>query len=151
MPKHINNGDCLKCDEIFARYPGFHFGLRSWFEEIQTKDPSAHVSCAGRGRIEQEEYFKKKTSRAHWKESAHNYNAALDVFRLTQQGASYDRSWFKDTVGIAVEIHNSFVPDFHLEWYGAPEAKFKELPHVQIYQWRNYVRLGLLHLVEKEI
>lgn len=136
--RHVNNGNCEKCDELFDLYPGFHEGLRNWFKALQKKNPDAHISCAGRGQKEQEECFKKKTSRALYGQSAHNYNVALDLFRLTHLGASWDAVWFRNVVGTAVYNANR-EPDrrFEIEWYGQPGSKFFELPHCEVEGWRS--------------
>ena len=139
MAKHVNNGDCEKCDEIFDRYPGFHAALRSWFKTLQKKVTDAHISCAGRGYEEQEEAFQKGLSRAHYGQSAHNYNGAIDLFRLTLPGgASYDKPWFRDKVGSAV-FRNNADPEAKVElnWYGKPGASFYELPHVEVQTWKT--------------
>lgn len=135
-PKHINNGACPKCAELFDKFKGFHAGLREWFEEIQAKHPEAHISCAGRGRADQELFFKQGSSKAKFGQSAHNFNAALDIFKLHMNGAEWPREWFKSVVAPAVKAHNEN-PDsvFKLNWYGEPGAKFYELPHVEIKDW----------------
>jgi hypothetical protein len=138
MTRHLNNGRCPKCVEIFDRFPGAHQGLRTWFfQEIQKKTPDAHVSCVGRGRADQEDAFKKGTSKAQYGQSAHNYNVAIDIFKLHLNGAEWPRDWFKANVGPAVARHNQSGADFKLNWYGAPGSKFFELPHVEILNWRD--------------
>ena len=136
MQKHINNGNCQKCDEILNRYQGFDAGLRAWFKALQKLHSDAHISDAGRGKKDQEKYKNSGNSRANYGQSAHNYNAAIDIFRQTLQGLSYDTNWFKEVVGEAIDAHNNS-SSFKLEWYGAPNAKFKELPHVQLANWKN--------------
>jgi hypothetical protein len=135
---HQNDGNCAKCDDVFDKYPGFHAELRAWFKALQKKKPEAHVSCAGRGYADQEEAFQKGLSRAHYGKSAHNFNAAIDLFRLTAtNGASYDKPWFRDTVGTAV-FKNNAEPDrkVELNWYGKPGASFPELPHIEVQEWK---------------
>lgn len=138
MNRHVNNGKCEKCQDIFEAYPGFHVGLKAWFEGLQKKDPSAHISCAGRGKVDQEAALASGASKAHYGQSSHNFNAAIDIFRLTQAGASWDRPWFRDSVGTAVYKHNAN-PDkkFDINWYGMPGAKFFELPHVEVDGWKD--------------
>lgn len=144
--RHINNGECDKCDLLFRRYANFHPGLRLWFRSLQFQNPDAHVSCAGRGMADQEAAFRAGWSRARWKKSAHNYNVALDLFRLTQFGLAYDVPWFRDIVGKAVDKHNlDTKKEFAIKWYGAPNSKFFELPHVEVDGWPS---LGTLVLVE---
>lgn len=134
--KHINNGECDRCDNVLRRYKDFHPGLRLWFRSLQYAYPEAHASCAGRGRSDQEAAFKNGYSRARWEKSAHNYNMALDLFRLTQQGLSYDVPWFRDIIGKRIEAHNNDPKRvFTIKWYGAAGSKFFELPHVEVDGW----------------
>lgn len=140
MTHHLNTGSCQKCVEIFDRFPGFHLELRAWFIALQAVNKDAHISCAGRGRAEQEDCFTRGASKAHYGQSSHNYNAAIDIFRLTQAGgASWDKPWFEVVIGPAVHAAT-----IQLKWYGEPGATFYELPHVEIAAWRS---LGLV-LVE---
>lgn len=140
--KHENTGTCRKCLEIMDRYPGLHQGLRSWFLGLQKAVPTAHVSCAGRGKADQEAAVKAGASRAHWGGSGHNWNAALDVFELG--GADprnlYERAWYDK------ELAPRLTPE--LEWYGTPGAKFPELPHVEVKGWRELAKNGKIKLVE---
>lgn len=129
MVKHTNNGRCEKCAEIFDKYPGFHAGLRDWFTEFQAKFPNSHISCAGRGREDQEACVKAGTSRAHFGQSAHNFNAAIDVFWIVQGDLSYDRTLYTGT--IPPNLPGVF------KWYGAPGASFPELPHIEVAGWAN--------------
>lgn len=142
MSKHQNNGKCPQCAKIFDRYPGFHLALRFWFEDFQSKHPEAHISCAGRGEIDQEAALIKKASKAHWKESSHNWNAAIDLFEMAGEkiGDIYEVKWF-------FEVLFPNLPDW-LKWYGAPGSKFKELPHVEVANWKALTENGLLKLVE---
>lgn len=141
--KHLNDGKCEKCLLIFDRYPGFHQGLKNWFIQIQASNPEAHISGAGRGKLEQEEYFVKKTSNAHYGQSAHNFNAAVDIFRLHQNGAEWPKTWFTDIVKPAIEAHNA-AASFKIKWYGMPGSAFYELPHCEVDGWKT---MGL-NLVE---
>lgn len=137
---HANNGKCEKCLEIINLYPSFNNDLLMWFQIFQAKYPEAHVSCAGRGKQMQEDVLNRGSSRAHWGESAHNYNCAIDIF-INKSGLNiYDRAWF-ETI-LAPEI-----PDF-LNWYGAPGAAFPELPHIEVKNWRDLKAQKLIELVE---
>lgn len=133
---HINNGECPKCALIFDKYPGFHQGLRDWFKDLQRCVPDAHISCAGRGRAEQEQAFKSGHSNARYGQSAHNFNCAIDLFRLTQQGLSYDVPWFRNTIAPYIYGWNKAMHSFQIEWYGANGAVYYELPHCQVQNWR---------------
>lgn len=139
---HKNDGKCQQCQVIFNRYPGFHSGLRRWFEDFQADHPEAHISCAGRGKQDQEDCFRKKASRAHFGQSSHNVNAAIDIFSEVPGKDIYDLDWYK-------KILAPEVPSW-LAWYGAPEFKdkFPEFPHVELRAWRNLLAKGQLTLVE---
>ena len=146
---HINTGNCDKCEQILNTFPGFHAELKAWFKKTQQKVKDAHISCAGRGRSEQEAAFQSGASRAHYGESSHNFNCAIDVFRLTLTGASYDRPWFRDSIGTAVYSNNADPARMvELKWYGMPGSKFLELPHIEVNDWKALAEQGLVKLVE---
>lgn len=141
--KHTNNGKCLKCGEIFDRYPNFNQQLRSWFVKFQAKHPEAHISCAGRGFADQEAAKTAGASRASYGQSAHNYNCAIDLFVMDFKNYPdqlYPKKWF-DTV-LAPEV------PFFLNWYGAPGQPFPELPHLEIREWRGLRAQNMASLVE---
>lgn len=143
--KHVNNGSCPKCEEIFNKYPGFHSGLKQWFKEIQTKNPEAHISAAGRGKAEQEEYFQKGTSKAHYGQSSHNFNAAIDIFKLHLTGIEWPKDWFTSVVEKALDTHNNNPESqFKIKWYGKKGSPFFELPHCEIDGWKNITELKLV-------
>lgn len=138
---HLNTGNCQSCLLIINKYPNFHSGLLGWFTSLQKANPEAHVSCGGRGRVDQESDFSAGRSRAHYGQSAHNYNCALDLFRLTLQGASWDKPWFNSVIVNAVDLQNSNPSKtFDILWYGLPGSPYYELPHIEIMSWRS---LGL--------
>lgn len=137
---HDLSGDCPSCLNIFSKYSNFNSQLQNWFKEIQSKHPEAHISCAGRGRLSQEELYQENRSRAPWGHSAHNYNAAVDIFELRGDRAVWDREWFDRIIGAQL------MPEF--KWYGYPGSEFYELPHVEISNWRVQLAQGLLHPVE---
>lgn len=144
LPRHINNGACPRCLIIIQRYPGFHPQVLQWFKDFQFKRPEAHCSCAGRGELEQEHAFITGASKAQWRESAHNFNAALDLFELQGEIKNiYEPAWFEKILAPAV-------PQW-LNWYGRKEAPFKELPHVELRDWRVLAAQGFLTLVEPDI
>lgn len=139
--KHLNSGHCDKCHAIIVRYPGFYEPLIEWFLDFQMRHPEAHVSCAGRGRLDQEAFYHRGVSQAKYGESAHNYNAALDFFEMTGDMRSiYEESWF-------ASVLRPNVPSW-LEWYGEKDSEYPELPHVEVRNWRKLVDMGLLTLVE---
>lgn len=140
-PKHINSGDCPKCDLIFNRYPDFYAPLRDWFKEFQSEHPEAHISCAGRGEQDQMEAFLKKVSRAEWGASAHNYSAAIDTFAMLPGDTNiYNRAWYEKT--LKPELAG------WLKWYGAPGSPFPEICHIEVAEWRALLKAGALVLVE---
>lgn len=141
--KHTNNGDCLKCEEIFNRFPGFHQGLKTWFKQIQKNNPDAHIAAAGRGKVEQEQYLKAGTSKASYGKSAHNWNCAIDIFRMHQNGAEWPKSWFSEVIEKAVDEHNK-TATFKITWYGKPGSKFYELPHCEVSDWKKDTTLKLV-------
>lgn len=138
--KHENDGYCEKCHQIINRYPGLYTPLLEWFKFFQKNHPEAHISCAGRGEADQNHAYDSGTSRAHWTESAHNWNAALDFFVAKKGLNIYDKQWFELVLG-------SMIPEF-LEWYGKPGSEFYELPHVQLKNWKAYRDSGHLRLVQ---
>lgn len=138
--RHQNTGACSGCVGILDRYPGFHEDLRIWFHAVQIENPDFHVSCAGRGRVEQEAAFYRGASKAHYGRSAHNWNAALDAFQLKDGKALWERPYFEEVVGL------NLYP--RLKWYGAKDAEFYELPHIEIADWRALSEKGALQLVE---
>lgn len=140
MSLHTNNGSCLGCAKIFNRYPGFYQPLRNWFMEFQRANPEAHICWAGRGEVDQELFFERGSSDAHWGESSHNYNIAIDIFPLINGKANWDPAWYDK------KIPPALTPC--LEWYGAPDAKFRERPHIQWRGWRALRDAGLIKLVE---
>ena len=140
--KHTNDGRCKKCQEIMDTFPGFYQPLREWFTETQLLYlPEVHVSEAGRGEEKQEADFKAKTSKAHYGQSAHNYNCALDLFELaTGPTDIYNEKWFKEKLAPVLSIE--------IDWYGRPGSVFRELPHIEHKGWKDLVASGELKLVE---
>lgn len=136
---HINNGNCQGCLSIFQKYPGFYEPLQDWFFLMQNSNPTFHISCAGRGRIDQEAAFSRKASNAHFGQSAHNFNLGIDTFFLIDGQYSLARN-----------LYDSLMQnlDSALEWYGSPGAEYFELPHIQVKDWKNLVDSGLCKIVE---
>lgn len=142
LVKHENNGNCFKCKEIFDKYPGTTKSdeLERWFFCLQFEVPDAHISEAGRNKADQLKAFNKKASRALWKQSAHNFKGAVDIFRLEKGRATWPEKWFNDN------IKPKLTPE--LKWYGMPGSSFYELPHIELTDWKKYVIKGLLKPVE---
>lgn len=138
---HQNNGFCAQCLNVINRYQGFNENLKSWFFELQKRQPEMHTSCAGRGEQDQESCFMKGASRAHYGQSAHNFNVAMDLFVITPGSADiYPSSWFKNVLA-------PNLPSW-IEWYGTPGAQFYELPHVELRGWRQLKDNNSIKLVE---
>lgn len=138
--KHENSGQCGKCRAIFDVYAGFDRLLRTWFETLQATHPDAHISCAGRGKVEQELLFQRGATRATWGRSAHNWNAAIDIFRLLDGRYDLSSDWFWSTVEPVL------LADF--TWYGRAGSIFFELPHIELTHWREFAKAGTIKLVE---
>lgn len=126
---HENTGVCKSCVKLINRYPNFHPDLAKWFWDLQTKNPEVHTSCAGRGYLEQEAAFDNESSRAHFGQSAHNYNMALDLFQLTPDNeARFDISWYEEVIWPELQPW--------LLWYGN-EGPYREYPHVEVRNWKG--------------
>lgn len=140
--KHTNDGKCVRCQEIFDKYPGFNELLRDWFVGFQAKHPEAHISCAGRGREEQTALYLRGASKAKYGESAHNFNCAIDIFEQGGHFLSniYEGMWF-------IDVLRPNLPAW-AEWYGQPWAKFREMPHVEVKNWKFLVADGAALPVE---
>jgi len=141
MSRHQNlHGECPACESLFDTYPNFNADLRLWFNALRCSAFDAHISCAGRGQVAQEAAVARYASKAHYGESAHNYNAAIDLWQLTSDGKySLDPDWFDQ---IMKDLPTTFA------WYGSPEAAFYERPHVELASWRVLKHNGQLTLVE---
>ena len=140
--KHTNNGVCRKCAEIFEVYPGFNEKLKAWFISFQAAHPESHISCAGRGRVEQERDFQKGASKAHYGQSAHNYGCAIDLFVLLPgEEGLYPKQWFFEV--LAPELAKQPWLDWGYSW-----TRFPEMPHVELANWHELVELGFVGLVE---
>lgn len=140
MNHHSNTEVCPKCEELFAKYPGFAGDLRTWFSDLRKRCPEAHISCAGRGAADQNDCLRRGVSRAHWGQSAHNYNAAVDIFVMAGKSATWPTDWFIRNVG------QRLTP--RLKWYGEPGSSYYELPHVEVADWRDQAAKGNFRLVE---
>jgi hypothetical protein len=141
-PKHDNSGNCPRCQLIFETYPGFYPPLRAWFENFQKKHPEGHISCAGRGYDAQQALFYAKVTRDVYPASSHNWNCAIDLFcQLPQNGDIYDRTWFYQV--LAPEIPAYFT------WYGRANARFPELPHLELGGWEAAASRKEIQTVEE--
>jgi len=122
--RHINAAFCPACA---VKLMGVDPRLVAFAQEFRKTALDAHISCGYRGEYEQNLAFNKKTSFAKWGESPHNYGMALDWFRLTLNGAQFDRPWFMDKLGPAASKAG-------LTW-GATFKKLLDFPHVELPAW----------------
>lgn len=136
---HKNNGDCEQCNSILSAYPGMNETLKTWFKQKQKDTPTFHCCDAGRGRAEQETYFARKASNAHYGESAHNYNCAIDTFFQINGQYHVDKNLY---LSIVSDLPNTIL------WYGRPPAPFMENPHFEIVGWKALAAEGTVKLVE---
>lgn len=113
--------------------------LQLWFFDVQSKFPSFHVSCAGRGRIDQEACFARGASKAHYLQSAHSFNAAIDTFFQINGSYCLDANLY-DAVAQLLEPH--------IDWYGKVGAEFPERPHFEVLGWQKLRVSGVLSPVE---
>lgn len=137
--KHRNNGECQYCVEIRDKFPNFNNELWIWFSDTQKIIPDFHISCAGRGQIDQEMLYMKGASRAHWTMSAHNWGAALDTFFMCDLNNLWPTKRYAAlSLGIPTTIN----------WYGKIGSTFPELPHFELKNWRILRDQGDLRLCE---
>lgn len=137
---HTNEAPCLSCIRLMNRYPDFYQPLRDWFQELQFRHPEVHLSCAGRGEMDQQALFNRGATKASFGHSAHNWNAALDLFQLKEGAYNLDLEWFE---GVIVPSLNQ-----DLQWYGRTDAPFSERPHVEWANWTELAHEGVLKKVE---
>ena len=137
--KHRNHsGRCSKCIEIFNVFPDFNEELKAWFWLKHTELGNTHISEAGRSEFMQEKLYKEKKTKAHYGQSAHNFNMAIDIFFIDDKGKlSYEKQRY---TLLTRDLPTS------IKWYGEPGSFFYELPHFEIRDWRN---MGDRKLVEE--
>lgn len=115
-------------------------------EAIKTYDFT--VICGYRGRQEQEEAFRKGTSKAHFGQSAHNYNpaVAVDLIPYPFKDADWDDlEKFKelarhilaaaDAVGVPVRWGGDWNMNGKIS-----DERFLDTPHFELHPWRDYAR-----------
>lgn len=139
MITHDNSGDCQKCEKIFNKYPGFNNDLKNWFKFLQCNYPEAHIMCAGRNEKEQEYLYKYKSSMNRYGQSAHNYNAAIDIFRMHNGKFNIDKEWFNDVV--LKNINDK------INWHGLKGDEKYNIQHIELKNWRELKTQRILKLV----
>jgi hypothetical protein len=132
MSKHTNNGKCAKCNEILNTYPNMHPSLQMWFKLAQNLYNKAHISEAGRGKKRQEEFLAKKATKAKYGESAHNYNMAIDIFFVLENGkASWDKALYE-------EFNKINKPEkYNIKAYSQDPKLSWDLPHYEVEYWKK--------------
>ena len=138
---HQNSGNCAECVSIFNKYPGPNITLFGWFFDVQSKIPEFHASCVGRGQIDQEACFARGATRAHWTQSSHNFNCAVDTWFLIDGQYHLEEIYFKKIIPFIID---------DIAWYGDPHSNggFYERPHYEMKNWHSLVVNGLARLVE---
>lgn len=101
------------------------------------------VTCTSRTNAEQDAlYAQGRTTsgaivtNARAGQSAHNYGLAIDIVPVVNGKPDWnggDAVW--QQIGNLGQARG-------LEWYGAPDAVFKELPHFQVPNWRSLIPTG---------
>lgn len=112
--------------EVTKRYPTLRF----------------RVLDARRGRVEQEEAFKKKRSKAHFGQSPHNYTPAiaLDIVPLPLDWK--DLGSFKKLATYFIKVAAELkIP---ISW-GGNWKSFKDYPHYELTPWSVYARKASLY------
>lgn len=109
-----------------------HSLIYSIWKEIKASFPDCHVSCCWRSEVDQARCFKEGTSRLRFPLSAHNamsdgkpYSRAIDLFRMVDGKAVFDRQYYKK---IAEYLKSIAKP---IEWGGA-WTRFADAPHFQL-------------------
>jgi len=101
MTHHTHDPVCPACEEKKkTAYPY----MRTWFDGLKKKRPTAHISWSSRGKEEQEDAFSQGLTRCHYPNSPHNRinpvtkepeSYALDLFELTPEGfAKFDPMFY---------------------------------------------------------
>ena len=140
---HVNDVvQCPGCLDKFNAYPGFYSPLKEWFFSMRTKDKTFHCADAGRGKVDQEAYYARGASKAHFGESAHNWNIAIDTFFQIDGNYIVANSLYMALLQ-GLDLNKSSIV-----WYGAPDSAFKETPHFEWSSWRALRDGGFLTLVE---
>lgn len=134
MAKHQNTGKCPACQDFLklARPE-----LKAWFEPEQDADPSLHISCATRGRADQENDFTAGKSRAHYGESPHNYypSWAIDLFFILGGNASWVMSKYQ-ALASRVPAWITWGADWNHNGR-TDDEKFKDGPHFEVTGWKR--------------
>ena len=95
---HKEGAECPLCQQKLL---SAHESLREWFFEVKNAFLDVHISCAWRGKEDQEAAFHLGLSNAKYGHSKHNhtlngepYSLALDLFQLRNGVAAYRPRYF---------------------------------------------------------
>jgi hypothetical protein len=127
--KHENYVPCESCAK---KLEGADPLIAHWFYQLREQFPTVHISCAFRGKDEQDKAVAEKKSLLKWPHSKHNVmqdgqpcSRAMDLFSLSDDGKAEFR------LGYYISIANWF------EDQGAPIAaglhwKWQDPPHFEL-------------------
>jgi hypothetical protein len=126
---HTNDSICPLCEEKLKTADP---RMSAWFRQVKIAFPDLHISCAYRGKKEQEEAVAGGKSRAHFPYSKHNHTdgdgnpcaLALDVFQLQDGKAIFDPEFY-----FKLHTFNENL-GFNIAW-GGEFKKFKDYCHFE--------------------
>jgi hypothetical protein len=127
--KHENGKECESCAK---KLEGADPLIAHWFYELKDQFPTAHISCAFRGKEEQDRMVLEKASLLKWPHSKHNVmvkgqpNArAIDLFSLNDEGEAEFR------IGFYVQIANWLEDrESPISWGG--RWRWSDPPHFEL-------------------
>jgi len=120
--------------------------LQKVVQQFQIDFPNVQfqINDAQRGRAEQEQAYRNKTSRAHFGQSAHNYKpaVALDIYVKPVQFAKWApyQMFAKEFLSSAAKVGVS------LTW-GGSWTSIKDGPHFELSDWQARVKRGEVKLL----
>ena len=101
MNRHAPGPICPSCEEKLLTA---HSAMRDWFHGVKEKHPNVHIAWAYRGRLEQDDAFKRGATKCEFPNSPHNRtnpvtkkpeSLALDLFELNSNGvAVFDKNFY---------------------------------------------------------
>lgn len=134
MSHHSNlEPTCPLCAEKLEQA---HHYMRKWFENVKRRHPKAHISCAWRGKEDQDRAFQGKKSKLPFPLSKHNRmingkpcSLALDLFELSDEGQAI------------------FSPSFYAKINGENEEDRARIRWGGTFQIRDYDHFEMLESV----
>lgn len=95
------------------------------------------VLCTYRGRVAQEAAFEKGTSKAHFKQSPHNYKPSLAIDVIPKPFNGWDDiKQFYDLAEVVMQ--KAIANDVPLLW-GAAFKQPSDYPHYELHNWRTLI------------